>query len=100
MAIENLVGLQVTDQESYSKYRQEMAPILAEYGGSFRCDFHVSEALLPKDSDINRVFIISFPDEKSQTSFFSHPDYLHIKEKYFKPAVKEVHYLAEFESKS
>ena len=36
MAFELLVGLEVSDEESYSKYRKEMTPLLEQYGGGFR----------------------------------------------------------------
>lgn len=36
MSYETVVGLQVNDDYSYSRYREGMTPILKEYGGGFR----------------------------------------------------------------
>ena len=41
-----MVGLQVTNNSNYTKYREEMTPILKSYGGGFRYDFKVSETLI------------------------------------------------------
>lgn len=40
---EILVGLHVTDESSYAKYRAAMTPLLEGVGGFFRCDFRVGE---------------------------------------------------------
>ena len=54
MAIETLVGLYVTDDDSYQKYHEGMFPILQSYGGGFGYDFKVSEVLKTEvDSPIN-----------------------------------------------
>lgn len=45
MALEMLVGLNVIDDEAYQSYRDEMMPILKNYGGGFGYDFKVSEVL-------------------------------------------------------
>jgi len=88
MSYEMLVGLHVTNDKIYQEYREAMKPILAEYGGGFKCDFKVSETLFPTDNkDINRVFIIYFDDENTMECFFAHPDYLKVKEKYFQNSV-------------
>jgi len=88
MSYEMLVGLNVTNDEMYQEYRAAMKPILVQYDGGFKCDFKVSETLLPSENkDINRVFIIYFKDEDAMDSFFSHPDYLKVKGKYFSNSV-------------
>ena len=38
---ELLVGLHVTDQDSYTRYRQEMKPMLDAHGGCFAYDFTI-----------------------------------------------------------
>ena len=82
------VGLHVTNDKIYQDYREAMKPILMEYGGGFKCDFKVNETLLPTDNkDINRVFIIYFDDKNAMECFFTHPDYLKIKEQYFQNSV-------------
>jgi len=88
MSYEMLVGLNVTNDDMYQDYRNAMKTILLQYGGGFKCDFKVSETLLPSDNkDINRVFIIYFENEETMNNFFSNPDYLKVKEKYFSNSV-------------
>lgn len=91
MAYERIMGLDVIDDQEYQKYREAMTPILKSFGGSFGYDFKVSEVLLTKTADnINRVFTISFPNPKKMDDFFSNPDYLVVKEKYFNQSVQSI----------
>ena len=65
MPYEIIVGLNVTDDELYQKYREEMTPILKNYGGGFRYDFLIEKVLkTDSESKINRVFAIYFESEK------------------------------------
>lgn len=83
-----LVGLNISDEETYKKYRLEMIPLLHNIGGKFKYDFSIKETLINhSENEINRVFIISFPNLKSKEEFFSNPDYVLIKEKYFNSSV-------------
>ena len=69
---EHLVGLHVTDDESYSRYRAGMTPILAEFGGVFRYDFRGGEVLKSETPEpINRVFVLSFPSQDAAERFFA-----------------------------
>ena len=89
MRYEMLVGLKVLDEASYEEYRKYMKPILSAYGGGFSNDFKLSEVLLEEqNTDINRVFTIYFPDQKTKDAFFSNEEYLKVKEQYFKGAVE------------
>ena len=98
MAIETLVGLQVVDEEEYQMYRDEMMPILKNYGGEFGYDFKVSEVLKSKTkAPINRVFTISFPDQKSRDSFFSNEEYLTIRQQHFEKSVTDTTIIATYE---
>jgi len=36
MSFEMMVGLNVTDEACYAKYREEITPILESFGGGFR----------------------------------------------------------------
>jgi uncharacterized protein (DUF1330 family) len=82
------VGLDVTDDEEYQKYRDAMVPILESFGGSFGFDFKIAEVLKSKTEDsINRVFTIDFPSKEVMDDFFSEPSYLEVKNKYFKNSV-------------
>lgn len=82
------MGLCVSDDEQYQKYREGMTPILHSYGGAFGFDFKVSQVLLSKTSgDINRVFTIDFPSKEVMDAFFSCDDYLAVKKQYFDKSV-------------
>lgn len=97
MAFECLVGLQVIDDKLYSKYREEMRPILEAYGGGFRYDFKVSKVLKAEESKkINRVFTIYFRDEEAMNSFFSNADYIKVKEKFFEASVSDTVIIASY----
>ena len=88
MAIERLVGLNVTDEDMYQQYREHMLPILQTYGGAFGYDFRVSEVLKSEvEAPINRVFTIFFESEESMDGFFVNEEYLEIRKKYYEPAV-------------
>ncbi len=86
---ELLVGLHVTDQESYTRYRQEMKPVLDAHGGCFSYDFTIDQVLVSRaDHPINRLFVISFPSEAARKAFFNDPAYCKVRESWFVPAVK------------
>ncbi len=94
---EILVGLHVTDDASYSRYRAAMTPLLEAVGGSFRYDFTIERMLKGvADPPINRLFVISFPDESTQKAFFEDPEYLAARKKFFEPAVDLIDLIASF----
>jgi len=94
---EVLVGLHVTDEDSYAAYRAAMTPLLEAAGGYFRCDFTIDRVLNgPTDPPLNRLFVISFPGETEKDAFFADPDYLAARKKYFEPAVTRIEVLATF----
>jgi uncharacterized protein (DUF1330 family) len=97
MAVELLVGLQVNNADLYAEYRRLMTPILHQHHGDFGCDFIVQKSLKPADTAINRVFTIYFASQQLMDSFFSHPDYVAIRQKYFEPAVSASHILATYQ---
>lgn len=93
-----IVGLQVTDDASYARYREAMAPILRQHGGSFGYDFVVSKVLKSESSQpINRVFSILFPDAASSARFFADPAYREVREAYFTSSVASVTWIAAFD---
>lgn len=101
MRYEMLVGLKVLDDTMYEEYRKNMKPILAAYDGGFSNDFKISEVLLAEQTnDINRVFTIYFPDQKTKEVFFSNEEYLKVKEQYFKRAIENVTTMASYEKVS
>ena len=56
-----VVGLQVTDDDVYTQYREAMKPLLEQAEGGFRYDFKVSEVLKSEEGlPVNRVFAIYF----------------------------------------
>ena len=97
MSHEMTVGLLVTDQEKYAQYRREMRPLLERAGGAFRYDFDVARVLESEGgAQINRAFVIRFPDRSSKERFFADPHYLEIRRRLFEPAVKAATIIAEY----
>ncbi len=95
---ETLVGLHVTDEAGYQRYRAGMIPLLEACGGRFRYDFRVNEVLRSESAEpINRVFVIAFPSADAMRSFFRDPKYLAIRKQHFEPAVKAITRIAEYE---
>jgi len=98
MAIERLVGLFVSDENLYQKYRDAMMPILQEYGGNFGYDFKISDVLKSEVKEpINRVFTISFQNEDSMNQFFKNEQYLKIRVKYYEPSVSANTLISKYE---
>ena len=88
MPYEMTVGLLVADQEMYARYRAEMTPLLEAAGGRFRYDFEISRTLKSEAAhDMNRLFLIQFPDLAAKERFFQDPRYLEIRARLFDPAV-------------
>lgn len=91
MAYERIMGLEVTNDDEYQRYREHMIPILHSFGGSFGFDFKIDQVLMSKtDNAINRVFTIDFPSKEVMDNFFSDPSYLAVKAQYFKNSVNAV----------
>jgi uncharacterized protein (DUF1330 family) len=91
------VGLRLVDREKYAEYRAEMAPLLAEAGGRFRYDFDVSQTLLSESGhDLDRVFVIQFPDRAAKEGFFARPEYVEIRRRLFEKAVGRMEIIAEY----
>jgi len=98
MAIERIVGLFVTDDQLYQKYREHMLPILQSYGGGFGYDFKVSEVLKSKVKEpVNRVFTIYFKNEDAMNKFFDNEEYLKIRKKYYEPSVSATTIISKYE---
>ena len=91
MSYERIMALEIVNEEEYQKYRESMTPILQSFGGDFGFDFKVNKVLKSKTSDlINRVFTLDFPSKEIMNEFFTHSEYLAVKEKYFLNSVKSV----------
>jgi len=101
MAYEMTVGLLVEDQARYAQYRSEIRPLLEEAGGAFRYDFIVSRVLQSESgTEINRLFVLQFPDQSTKERFFADPRYLEIRRRLFEPAVKATVTIAEYRNDS
>ena len=93
-----LVGLNITNDTEYTKYREAMTPILKSMGGGFGYDFKIAEVLKSESvNKINRVFTIFFPNEEKMNSFFSDSNYLKIKEQFFANSVGETTIISTYE---
>lgn len=91
MSFNVLVGAELKDEDLYQAYRDKMYPLLKSFGGDFKYDFQAkATAMSQNGTNFNRVFVISFPDEKSRDSFFSDAEYLAIREDYLNPSVVEI----------
>jgi uncharacterized protein (DUF1330 family) len=100
MAYQMLVGLFVSDQDTYAQYRSEIAPLLEAAGGKFRYDFEVARTLRSEQGeDVNRVFVLQFPDRMHKERFFADPQYQSIRARLFVPAVKGGGPLAEWDNR-
>ena len=88
MPFQMLVVMHVTDEQQYSQYRKEIAPLLTERGGTFEYDLKVSEVLATKaEHPINRVFLVTFPTQVAKNTFFADGRYQAIKAAYFEQSV-------------
>jgi uncharacterized protein (DUF1330 family) len=97
MSFEITVGLLVGDEETYAQYRAEMTPLLESAGGRFRYDFKVARTLKSEvGHEINRVFVIQFPDRAVKDRFFADSQYVEIRARLFEKAVKHTAIIAEY----
>jgi uncharacterized protein (DUF1330 family) len=79
----------VADPDKYARYRAEIAPLLQSAGGAFRYDFEIARTLKTEAGhDINRVFLLRFPDRAAKERFFADPRYREIRARLFEPAVR------------
>jgi uncharacterized protein (DUF1330 family) len=91
------VGLLVEDQARYAQYRSEIRPLLEEVGAAFRYDLIVARVLHSESgTEINRAFVLRFPDRSSKERFFADPRYLAIRRRLFEPAVTATVMIAEY----
>jgi uncharacterized protein (DUF1330 family) len=97
MAFEILMGLRVADRDTYAEYRTAIAPLLDAAGAGFRYDFDVARTLRSEGGrDLNRVFVLRFPDREAKERFFADPVYLAIRSRLFETAVREAVTIAEY----
>src|SRR5215468_8229976 len=92
-----LVGLEVTDEATYARYRAAMTPILLRYDGSFGVDLAVARVLHGADTRLNRVFPMLFPDRPARDGFFADKAYSAVRAALFEPAVARMVTLGEYD---
>lgn len=97
MSFEMLIGLLVIDQETYGRYREEIAPLLQSVNGRFRYDVDVARTLKSESGqDINRLFVLEFPDRAHKERFFEDPKYRDIRARLFARSVERSEVIAEY----
>lgn len=97
MAFEMTVGLWVADHRKYAQYRAEIAPLLEAAGAGFRYDLEVARTLKSETGqDINRLFVLRFPDRAAKERFFADPRYIEIRARLFEKAVEKTAIIAEY----
>ena len=98
MPFDIVAVLFVAGQDQYAAYRAEIAPLLEAAGGAFRYDFEIAKTLKSEvGHDINRLFMLRFPDRAAKERFFANPQYLEIRARLFEPAVRQITLIAEHE---
>lgn len=96
MPHELVIAMNVTDPDTYARYREGMTPILASYGGGFRYDLVVSHTLRsPATHPITRVFALYFRDRAARQAFFADPEYLAVREALLVPSIDGYTVIAE-----
>jgi uncharacterized protein (DUF1330 family) len=94
---EMTLALLVADHEQYAQYRAEIAPLLERAGGRFRYDFEVARTLKHEtEHDINRLFVLQFPNRAAKEQFFADPQYREIRARLYEQAVKCTTIIAEY----
>jgi len=98
MSFEMIMGLLVLDHTKYAQYRAEIAPLLKAASARFRYDVEVARMLKTEAGhDINRLFVLEFPDRVGKELFFADPRYLEIRARLFEKAVAATTKIAEYE---
>ena len=97
MPFEMTLWLFVVDNKKYAQYRAEIQSSLEAHGGRFRYDFEVARALKSDAGhDINRLFVIEFPDRAHHQHFFADSQYVEIRRRLFEKAVAGWTIIAEY----
>jgi uncharacterized protein (DUF1330 family) len=96
MPFERLAGLFVSDPQLYAQYRTEIAPLLEAEGGEFRYDLEVARTLKTQSHEINRIFVLRFPDRAAKERFFTTSQYIEIRDRLFHASVLHTTIIAEY----
>ena len=91
-----VVGLLVVEDDKYAQYRTAIAPLLEAAGGRFRFDFEIARTLKREaEHDINRLFVLQFPDRAAKERFFADAQYREIRARLYESAVRSTTMIAE-----
>ena len=75
-----------------------MSPLLERIGGGFRYDFTIAKTLRNSAGhEINRVFIIYFPNRHARDRFFDDEAYREIRGRLFETSVRDTTIIGEWE---
>lgn len=98
MAVERLIGVQVSSEHGYEEYRRQISPLLAAAGGRFTVDVRVSEVLTaPDDARFNRLFVLRFPNDEAMRNFFESEAYRAVRDAHFVSSVSSTTSLATYQ---
>ncbi len=74
MAASIIADIDVHDRPTFERYRQEVAPLVARFGGRYIVrggELDVREGSF----GFKRLIILEFPDMQSATAFYESPEY-------------------------
>jgi uncharacterized protein (DUF1330 family) len=78
MAAYLIARVNVTDSETYDKYRARTPDVAARYQGRFIARGGRSELLEGDNPELNRVVLIEFPSYEQAKTFYDSPEYQQI----------------------
>ncbi|MCJ8314790.1 MAG: DUF1330 domain-containing protein [Saccharospirillaceae bacterium] len=97
MTFQRIMGIEVSDNNQYDIYREQMEPLLLKAGGAFGYDFKIEQVLRSKTNNpINRVFTIEFPSQQIMDVFFTSDEYIVIRDNHFDKSVSSKTVIALF----
>ena len=74
MAAYLIANLQVTDPERFNQYREQVAPMIARFGGRYLVRGGKVE-VVEGNPGLHRVVILEFPTVERLREFYGSPDY-------------------------
>ncbi|MEM9072271.1 MAG: DUF1330 domain-containing protein [Myxococcota bacterium] len=96
--IENLVGIQIDDEETYAEYRRRLAPVLEAHGAELLFDLRVAEVLEARGNQtFNRLFLMRFPSLEAAKKFSQSEEYVSLRDTYFTPSVSNTVFWGRYE---
>jgi uncharacterized protein (DUF1330 family) len=71
-------NVEVTDPDALARYAEQVAPLVAEYGGRYVATAAAPE-VLEEDPGLTSVVLIEFPDADSARAWYDSPAYQPLK---------------------